>query len=225
VAAWCNTAAYSRCGSLAGFWRVARGLPDRLDRKAAGPLIPGVELAELVKRVAINRDREAFIVLFDHFAPRLNGYLVRMGTDAALAEEIAQDALATLWRKAALFDPAKSSVSTWLYRVARNRRIDLARRDRSGRIDQEDPSLLPVEPESLDDQIDAQQREDAVRNALAILPQEQLDLVKLAFFAGKSHSDIAIETGLPLGTVKSRLRLAFTRLRRQLESQGVVGAS
>jgi RNA polymerase sigma-70 factor (ECF subfamily) len=189
------------------------------------PQRTSAEFAALVARVAKDRDREAFIVLFDHFAPRLNGYLVRMGTDQALAEEITQDALATLWRKAALFDPAKSSVSTWLYRVARNRRIDLARRDRSGRIDHDDPSLLPVEPESLDNQLDAQQREDAVRAALSVLPPEQLDLVRLAFFEAKTHSDIAAETGLPLGTVKSRLRLAFSRLRRQLEAEGVSGAS
>ncbi len=193
------------------------------------PKAPGhlnaADFAALVARVANERDRAAFVVLFDHFAPRLNGYLVRMGTDPALAEEIAQDALATLWRKAALFDPAKSSVSTWLYRVARNRRIDLARRDRFGQIDQDDPSLQPASAESLDHQLDAQQREDAVRAALSVLPAEQLDLVKRAFFEGKSHSDIAAETGLPLGTVKSRLRLAFTRLRRQLESDGVVGAS
>jgi RNA polymerase sigma-70 factor (ECF subfamily) len=183
------------------------------------------DFAGLVARVAHERDREAFIVLFDHFAPRLNGYLVRMGTEPALAEEITQDALATLWRKASLFDPSKSSVSTWLYRVARNRRIDLARRDRTGRIDHDDPSLLPVAPESLDHQLDAQQREDAVRAALAVLPPEQLELVRLAFFEAKTHSDIAAETGLPLGTVKSRLRLAFTRLRRQLEQEGVASAT
>jgi RNA polymerase sigma-70 factor (ECF subfamily) len=183
------------------------------------------DFAGLVARVAQERDREAFIVLFDHFAPRLNGYLVRMGTEQALAEEITQDALATLWRKASLFDPSKSSVSTWLYRVARNRRIDLARRDRTGRIDHDDPSILPPPAESLDHQLDAQQREDAVRAALAVLPPEQLELVRLAFFEAKTHSDIAAETGLPLGTVKSRLRLAFTRLRRQLEAEGVASAS
>jgi RNA polymerase sigma-70 factor (ECF subfamily) len=211
--------------AASSFRSAASGSRVRIEPKATDPLVTNIDLSGLVARVAHDRDREAFITLFDYFAPRLNGYLVKMGTDAALAEEITQDALATLWRKAELFDPSKSSVSTWLYRVARNRRIDLARRDRSGRLDQEDPSLMPVEPESLDHQIDAQRREDAVRHALGVLPPEQLALVRLAFFEGKSHSDIASETGLPLGTVKSRLRLAFTRLRRQLESEGVVGAS
>lgn len=181
------------------------------------------EFARWVADVAERRDRAAFARLFDHFAPRLNGYLMRMGTDQALAEEIAQDALATLWNKAALFDSAKSSVSTWLFRVARNRRIDLARRNRSHQIDFDDPLLQPAESVAVDHQYDAQQRDDAVRAAMAQLPPEQLDLVRRAFFDGLSHGDIATATGLPLGTVKSRLRLAFTRLRRALEAQGVAG--
>jgi RNA polymerase sigma factor (sigma-70 family) len=148
---------------------------------------------------------------------------MRMGAEPALAEEIAQDALATLWNKAALFDPARSSVSTWLYRVARNRRIDLARRNRPGKIDFDDPLLQPAESEAIDAQFDAQQRDDAVRSAMGLLPPEQLVLVRHAFYEGLSHSDIAEKTGLPLGTVKSRLRLAFTRLRRALESEGVEG--
>lgn len=181
------------------------------------------ELAELVAAVAQRRDRAAFTRLFDHFAPRLNAYLVRLGTEPALAEEVTQDALATLWRKAALFDPAKSSVSTWLYRIARNRRIDLARRDRSDRIDPNDPSLAPVEEASVDTLFEGQQREDAVRQALASLPAEQLALVKLTFFEGLSHSQAAEKAGLPLGTVKSRIRLAFARLRRELEAGGMAG--
>ena len=88
------------------------------------------EFAAWAADVAKRRDRAAFTRLFDHFAPRLNAYMLRLGTDPALAEEIVQDVMSTLWRKADLFDPAKSSLSTWLYRIARNRRIDLARRNR-----------------------------------------------------------------------------------------------
>ena len=182
------------------------------------------ELAGLVAAVAQRRDRAAFTRLFDHFAPRLNGYLVRQGAEPALAEEITQDALATLWRKAALFDPSKSSVSTWLYRIARNRRIDLARRDKSSRLNADEPMLAPNEETPLDALLDSQQREDAVRLALATLPAEQLALVKLTFFDGLSHSEAAEKSGLPLGTVKSRIRLAFSRLRRALEAEGVAGA-
>ncbi len=182
------------------------------------------DFTALVVAVAERQDRDAFAELFDHFAPRLNAYLLRLGTPHALAEEVVQDALSTLWRKAALFDPSKSSVSTWLYRIARNRRIDLARRDRSDKIDPDDPMLHPPDNLDLDQMVDAQQREEAVRTAMANLPQEQLDLVRLAFFEGLTHSQVSERTGLPLGTVKSRIRLAFTRLRRTLEADGVVEA-
>ncbi len=177
--------------------------------------------AAWVADVAERRDRGAFTRLFDHFAPRLKAYLIRLGTDAALAEEIVQDVMSTLWRKAQLFDPAKSSLSTWLYRIARNRRIDLARREK-GELDPDEPMLQPAQAPDLDRLMDVQQREEVVRAALTTLPPEQLTLVRLAFFEGLSHSQISETTGLPLGTVKSRIRLAFTRLRRMLEAEGVV---
>ncbi len=179
------------------------------------------EHAELAAAVAERRDREAFTRLFDYYAPRLEAYLVRLGSDPASAEEIAQDALAMLWRKAALFDPDKSSLATWLYRIARNRRIDMLRRDRASIIEPEDPIFDAVDDTDVEGQVDIHQREEAVRVAMEGLPQEQLVLVRLAFFDGLSHSQISERTGLPLGTVKSRIRLAFTRLRRTLEAGGV----
>jgi RNA polymerase sigma-70 factor (ECF subfamily) len=182
------------------------------------------EFTPLVAAVAQRRDRAAFAALFDHFGPRLNSYLIRLGTEPAQAEEIVQDVMTTLWRKAELFDPSKSSLSTWLYRIARNRRIDLARRDK-GEWDPDEPMLQPSSTPDIEKLVDEQQREEAVRSAMQSLPSEQLDLVRLAFFDGLSHSQIAEQTGLPLGTVKSRIRLAFTRLRRALEADGVVEAT
>jgi RNA polymerase sigma factor (sigma-70 family) len=197
--------------------------PDAGSSGRTGVTTPA-DFPALVRAIAERRDRAAFTVLFDHFGPRLNGFLLRQGCDAALAEEVVQDTLSTLWRKADLFDPAKSSVSTWLYRIARNRRIDLARRDRSDRIDPEDPILHPAPQAEPDRLMDAQQREEALRLALESLPEEQLRLIRLAFFEVLSHAEVAARTGLPLGTVKSRIRLAFTRLRRVLEADGVVEA-
>lgn len=176
--------------------------------------------ADLVEAVANARDREAFAALYDHFAPRINSYLLRLGTDNGSAEELTQEVMVTLWRKAALFDRTKSSTATWIYRIARNRRIDLSRRDRSALLDPEEPALQPAPAEEPDARVDARTREELVRQALAELPAEQVELVRLAFFEGLSHSEIATETGLPLGTVKSRIRLAFTRLRRELEGAG-----
>ncbi len=180
------------------------------------------EFAALVAAITETRDRKAFACLFDYFVPRLQAYLLRQGADSALAEEIAQDTMVVLWRKSALFDPAKSSLSTWLYRIARNRRIDLLRRDRTTLVEPDDPVFDIVDETDIEGEMDATQREAAVRIAMGDLPEEQLSLVRLAFFEGLSHSQISEITGLPLGTVKSRIRLAFTRLRRTLEAGGVV---
>jgi RNA polymerase sigma factor (sigma-70 family) len=183
--------------------------------------------AALLAAVAERRDRQAFADLFDFYAPRVSGYLQRLGADRSSAEEMTQDVMVTLWRKAELFDANKSSVATWLFRIARNRRIDAGRRNR---IDFVDPSdyLFDIADESnadADELIDGQFREEVLRRQMAGLPAEQLELVRLAFFDGLSHSEIAERTGLPLGTVKSRIRLAFTRLRRGLETGGVTGAT
>lgn len=178
--------------------------------------------ARLARAVAEERDKAAFAELFDHFAPRIKAYLQRLGLGTAESEEMAQEVMIVLWHKAGLFDASKSTLPTWLFRVARNRRIDLLRRDRSGELDGHDPALKPSAPEPPDETIGAEQRDARIRAAMEKLPSEQLELVRLAFFIGLSHSQIAEETGLPLGTVKSRIRLAFGRLRAVLESDPAV---
>ena len=177
-------------------------------------------LARLASAVAERRDQTAFAELFDYFAPRIKSYLLRLGMEAGQAEELTQEVMIVLWHKAALFDPVKSSLSTWLFRIARNRRIDAFRRDKSALLDADDPALQPSQPESADDIVEAEERDERVRKAMLDLPEEQAVLVKQAFFLGRSHSQIAEDTGLPLGTVKSRIRLAFSRLRRSLEGDG-----
>ncbi len=174
-------------------------------------------LAECVERIAANADRAAFAQLYLHFAPRVKGYLMRLGADAGLAEDLAQEVLLTVWRKAAHFDRRQSSVSTWLYTIARNRRIDVLRRERRPELDPEDPALVPAAPVAADVAMDQSRRDASLRAAIAELPAEQSELLRLAFYEGKSHSEIAVARALPLGTVKSRMRLAFNRLRRALE--------
>jgi RNA polymerase sigma factor (sigma-70 family) len=169
-----------------------------------------------VQAVATARDREAFQRLFDHFAPRVKGYLMRLGAGNAVAEDLAQDAMLAVWRKAALFDPSKASASTWIFTIARNLRIDAIRKERRPELDPNDPALLPESERHADETIDWAQAEDRLRAALADLPQEQAQIIALSFLAEKPHSLIAIELGLPLGTVKSRIRLAMARLRLAL---------
>ncbi len=171
--------------------------------------------------VAAQRDRNAFARLFDFYAPRVYAYLLRLRLEPGLADELTQDVMTTLWQKAELFDRTKSSVGTWLFRIAHNRRIDLHRRDRQDTVPEPRAADAPDPSPAPDDSLDTSQRETSIRAALRLLPQEQLDLIRLAFFEGLSHGEIASQTGLPLGTVKSRLRLAFSRLRRALESEGV----
>lgn len=173
--------------------------------------------AELVEAIARSGDKAAFGELFAHFAPRVKGYLTRIGADGGLAEELAQEVMLTVWRKAAMFDRAQASVSTWIFTIARNRRIDAVRRARRPEFDPEDPLLVPEPEIAPDDAMTAMQREERLKVAIEKLPAEQKALLEEAFFKSKSHREIADETGIPLGTVKSRLRLAFGRLRAALD--------
>ncbi len=182
------------------------------------------ELDDLLTAVGASRDGKAFTVLFDHFVPRVQAHMVRRGLAPVAAEDVTQDVMETIWRKAHLYDPRKSAAVTWIFSIARNRRIDLKRRSREFSIAAEDFLAIPDPGEASDDCLDAIQREEHVRAALGALPQEQFALVRLAFFKGLSHSAIAQQLKLPLGTVKSRLRLAFARLRRLLLDAGVTDA-
>ncbi|MBL6937386.1 MAG: sigma-70 family RNA polymerase sigma factor [Alphaproteobacteria bacterium] len=173
-------------------------------------------LNALVVAVGRAQDRAAFQALFDHFAPRVKGYLMRLGAGNAVAEDLAQDAMLTLWRKASLFDPAKASASTWMFTIARNLRIDAIRRERRPELDPNEPALLPEAERGADESLDWAQAEDRLHAALAELPREQAEIIHLSFLAEKPHSLIATELGLPLGTVKSRIRLAMARLRQAL---------
>ena len=177
------------------------------------------DFAGLIEKIAETKDRDAFAALFVHFAPRLKGYLLRLGASAGQAEEVLQEALLTVWRKAHLFDRKKAAASTWIFTIARNRRIDILRKRKFPEIDAEDPSLVPDAPRAPDEEVIGARQGEAVRLALEKLPEEQRELVRLAFYNGWSHSKIAEDTNLPLGTVKSRLRLAFSRLRNELEGR------
>lgn len=169
----------------------------------------------LVQRICVSQDRAAFAQLFRHFAPRIKAFLIRSGADPALAEECAQEVMATLWHKAHLFDPSRASVATWIFTIARNRRIDALRKQR--RPEPEELTWGPEAEPAPEDVLALQQESDKLRTALATLPDAQRELVERAYFGDLSHSEIASETGLPLGTIKSRIRLALDRLRHAMK--------
>jgi RNA polymerase sigma factor (sigma-70 family) len=182
------------------------------DRRAAD--VEEGEWVGHVRRIRTERDQSAFAELFRHFAPRLKAFLMKSGAGEALAEECTQEVMATLWHKAYQFDPARASVATWIYTIARNRRIDMLRRDR-----RPDPEDLPWGPAAEPDQEETlalQQETDKLTEALRQLPEKQRELVEKAYFGDLSHSEIAAQTGLPLGTIKSRIRLALERLRYEM---------
>lgn len=183
---------------------------------SAAPALDRDELDGLVLATA-RQDRAAFARLFAFYAPRVKAYLLRLNSSDSLAEELTQEVMLTVWRKATLFDPAQASASTWIFRIARNRRIDAARRADKPELDGEDPALAPSQPDSPDAALLASEQATRVQQAMAELPEEQISLLRLAFFDGLSHRDIAERIGVPLGTVKSRLRLAFDKLRKRLD--------
>lgn len=170
----------------------------------------------LILRLAQAQDRDAFQELFAHFAPKVKAYVMRLGASAQVADDLAQEAMLTVWRKAALFDPARASAGTWIFTIARNLRIDLVRRERRPRFDPDDPTLAPPPETGAEESASARDRDEALRVALAGLPPEQGEIVRLSFYSGKPHGEIAEALNIPLGTVKSRLRLAMARLRTAL---------
>lgn len=172
--------------------------------------------AGLMRAVRDHQDRAAFAEIFRHFAPRVKAFLMKGGADAATAEECAQDVMATLWRKSAQFDPERASLATWLFTIARNRRIDLIRRDR--RPEPEDLPWAGADDMAPDqaDSYQAGQESRRLSAAIAELPEAQRQLVERAFLSELTHSEIAAATGLPLGTIKSRIRLALDRLRQSM---------
>jgi RNA polymerase sigma-70 factor (ECF subfamily) len=174
--------------------------------------------AQALAAVAERQDREAFAQLFSHFAPRVKHYLMHIGSPELQAEELAQEALVSVWRKAALFDPAQAAVSTWIFTIARNLRVDHFRRGGSGVLDGTEPEGQEQTDTALqpDEEASARQRERGVRAAMAQLPAEQVQVLQLSFYEEHSHARIAQDLGIPLGTVKSRVRLAVTHLRRML---------
>jgi RNA polymerase sigma-70 factor (ECF subfamily) len=191
------------------------------DAPASSEAVQNRDRLDGLVEAAARRDRAAFAELFHFYAPRVKAYLLRLNAPDSLAEEITQEVMLTVWRKADSFDRSQASASTWIFRIARNRRIDAARRAAKPDLDGEDPALQPPELEAPDDAAHASAREAHVREALADLPAEQVALLRMAFFDGLSHRDIADRVGVPLGTVKSRLRLAFDKLRKRLSPEAL----
>lgn len=171
--------------------------------------------AACLEAVASHRDREAFAALYQRFAPRVTAFLRRRNASEALASEVTQEVMLSVWRKAQSYDRRRASPSSWIFAIARNRFIDRVRRQKRP-LDPEDPSWEPEPDRAPDSYADAVRRRERLKRAVETLPAEQARLLHLAFAEGKTHREIAAVEGLPLGTVKSRFRLAMKKLRATL---------
>ena len=171
--------------------------------------------SDCIGRIRDTRDKTAFAALFRHFAPRVKAFLMRSGADAAMAEECTQEVMATLWQKAHMFDPSRASAATWIFTIARNRKIDAIRKMK--RPEPEDLFWGPENEPDQEETLALQQESRRLEEAVATLPEKQKELIEKAYFGDLSHREIAAETGLPLGTIKSRIRLALDRLRHEMK--------
>lgn len=178
---------------------------------------PSPDWANLLARVA-RQDKAAFTQLYEHFAPRIKAWVLRMGAPAGKAEDIVQDVMLQLWRRAGQFDPAKADAGTWIFSITRNRFIDVVRQEKRPEVALDDPVLVSADP-SPEQAATAGEQAERVAAALAQLPAAQRAIIRQSYFSDLTQQEIAAQDGVPLGTVKSRLRLAFGRLRALLGEQ------
>ena len=188
-----------------------------MDGTAPTPTEPS--MSDLLVKVGQSRDVELFELLFRHFGPRVKAYMAKSGS-AASAEELMQETMVSVWNKAAMYDPAKGAASTWIFSIARNLRIDAYRREKHPEFDENDPAFQPAPEPSAENRLAGEQSARIVRTALQALPPDQAEVLRLAYYEDNSQSEIAAALALPLGTVKSRMRLAFQKLRLELGQSG-----
>lgn len=213
-----------------------RNQPVRRTRRAAvgieavpcgaNGMIMDVEIEEmprLLLAVGQNRDVEAFETLFRHFAPRVKAYMARQARDSQVAEELMQETMMVVWNKAALFDPERGNVSAWIFTIARNLRVSAYRKAKRPEFDPNDPAFVPDDVPPADEELESRQEADRLHKAMRDLPKEQMELLQRSFFHEVPHSALAKEFNLPLGTIKSRIRLAFAKLRAAMDDKSSQG--
>ena len=202
-----------------------RHLPRNVVERKSVPLgangmvmdIETEDMPRLLAAVGRDRDVEAFETLFRHYGPRVKAYMARQSRDAQAAEELMQETMMVVWNKAALFDPARGNVSAWIFTIARNLRVSAYRKEKRPEFDPTDPAFVPDDVAPADLELESREDADRLHKAMRELPKEQMELLQRSFFHDIPHSVLAKEFNLPLGTIKSRIRLAFAKLRAALD--------
>ena len=184
--------------------------------KTANPFVAAI------LNIAESQDIGSFKKIFEYFSPRLKSFLMKSGAEENIAEEIIQETMTIIWTKADYYDPKVASPSTWIYTIARNKKIDILRKSRKAILEDIETAVLPAVDPKTEENIEHDQKFDMIAQHLDSLPKDQLDLLKMNFFEEKSHGEISDLTGIPLGTVKSRIRLALEKIRGKLDKNGAM---
>jgi len=184
--------------------------------KTANPFVAAI------LNIAESQDIGSFKKIFEYFSPRLKSFLMKSGSEESIAEEIIQETMTIIWTKADYYDPKVASPSTWIYTIARNKKIDILRKSRKAILEDIETAVLPAVEPKTEENIEHDQKFDLIAQQLDSLPKDQLDLLKMNFFEEKSHGEISELTGIPLGTVKSRIRLALEKIRAKLDKNGAM---
>jgi len=184
--------------------------------KTANPFVAAI------LNIAESQDIGSFKKIFEYFRPRLKSFLMKSGAEESIAEEIIQETMTIIWTKADYYDPKVASPSTWIYTIARNKKIDILRKSRKAILEDIETAVLPAVEPKTEENIEHDQKFDLIAQQLDSLPKDQLDLLKMNFFEEKSHGEISELTGIPLGTVKSRIRLALEKIRAKLDKNGAM---
>ena len=184
--------------------------------KTANPFVAAI------LNIAESQDISSFKKIFEYFSPRLKSFLMKSGAEENIAEEIIQETMTIIWTKADYYDPKVASPSTWIYTIARNKKIDILRKSRKAILEDIETAVLPAVDPKTEENIEHDQKFDMIAQHLDSLPKDQLDLLKMNFFEEKSHGEISDLTGIPLGTVKSRIRLALEKIRGKLDKNGAM---
>jgi RNA polymerase sigma-70 factor (ECF subfamily) len=184
--------------------------------KTANPFVAAI------LNIAESQDIGSFKKIFEYFSPRLKSFLMKSGAEESIAEEIIQETMTIIWTKADYYDPKVASPSTWIYTIARNKKIDILRKSRKAILEDIETAVLPAVEPKTEENIEHDQKFDLIAQQLDSLPKDQLDLLKMNFFEEKSHGEISELTGIPLGTVKSRIRLALEKIRGKLDKNGAM---
>ena len=198
--------------SLTSLW-INQALQKPIQNKQA---TDPIDWSNVLGRVADVGDVEAFKSIFEYIAPRVKAYIMRLDCDSLVAEELTQEVMSIVWRKAKQYDSSKAAASTWIFTIARNLRIDTFRKEKRPDLDPYDPSLAPAPAISSEDVVFAKQKAARLNTEIKKLPSEQRQVLHMSFYDDISHAEIANQLNLPLGTVKSRIRLAFQRIKNSL---------